>query len=134
MSLSGKERQQKWRKKQKALGKKPYTIMLSRKVQSILENEKKRTGKSLSIIIEKALLHLGKSISGNKQNVTGNDDCPDKIADRIINMKDIDRLPFVEIAAKLTSEGIKTIEGSDEWDRRQVYMLYSQAKKNYNKL
>ena len=54
---------------------------------------------------------------------------PDKIADRVINMKDIDRLPFIKIAAKLTSEGIKTIEGSDEWDRRQVYMLYNQAKK-----
>ena len=108
--------------------------MLSRKVQSILENEKKRTGKSLSVIIEKALLHLGKSISGNRQNVTGNDDYTDKIADRVINMKDIDRLPFIEIAAKLTSEGIKTIKGSGEWDRRQVYILYNQAKKNYNKL
>lgn len=66
MKLSGKERQEKWRKKQKALGKKPYTIMLGRKAQSILENEKKRTGKSLSIIIEKALLYLEESISGNK--------------------------------------------------------------------
>ena len=66
MSLSGKERQQNWRKRQGALGRKPYTIMLSRKAQSILENEKKRTGKSLSIIIEKALLYLEKSISGNK--------------------------------------------------------------------
>ncbi|MCD6225011.1 MAG: hypothetical protein J7K32_05725 [Deltaproteobacteria bacterium] len=54
---------------------------------------------------------------------------PDKIADRVINMKDIDRLPFIKIAAKLTPEGIKTIEGSGEWDRRQVYMLYHQAKK-----
>ena len=59
---------------------------------------------------------------------------PDKIADRVINMKDIDRLPFIENAAKLTSEGIKTSEGSGERDRRQVYMLYNQAKKKYNKL
>ncbi|WDN89627.1 hypothetical protein BuS5_02595 [Desulfosarcina sp. BuS5] len=72
MKLSEKERQEKWRKKQKALGKKSYTIMLGRKAQSILENEKKRTGNSLSTIIEKAILYLEKSISGNKQNVTEN--------------------------------------------------------------
>ncbi|MBL0700778.1 MAG: hypothetical protein JJV92_07845 [Desulfosarcina sp.] len=72
MRLSGKERQQKWRKKQKTLGNKPYTIMLGRKAQSILENEKKRTGRSLSTIIEKALLHLAKSISDNKQTVIEN--------------------------------------------------------------
>ena len=42
---------------------------------------------------------------------------PDKIADRVINMKDIDRLPLIENAAKLTSEGIKpakeAVNGTD---------------------
>ncbi|MCD6185738.1 MAG: hypothetical protein J7K84_08135 [Deltaproteobacteria bacterium] len=74
MSLSGKDRQRNWRKKQKSLGKKPYTVMLGRKAQYILENEKKRTGESLSIIIKKALLSLEKSIFGNKENVSGDDD------------------------------------------------------------
>ena len=128
MSLSGKDRQNNWRTKQKALGKKPYTVMLSRKAQAILEDEKKRTRESLSIIIEKAILYLGKSISGNKENVTGNnDDYMKDIINNIVSMKDVDRLTFIEIAEKLTSAGIKTNEGVSEWDRRQVYMLYNQA-------
>ncbi len=128
MSLSGTERQKKWRKKQKALGKKPYTVMLSRKAQAILSDEKQRTGESLASIIEKAILYLGKSLSGIRHKDTENDDSCNKIAGRIVKMRDIDRLPFVEIAAKLTSECIDSGREICEWDRRRVYMLYHKAK------
>jgi len=128
MSLSGKDRQHNWRRKQKALGRKPYTVMLGRKAQAVLENEKKRTGESLSIIIEKALLYLEKSISGNKETVTGNDGYLENIINNIVSMKDVDRLTFIEIAEKLTSDGVKTDERISEWNRRQVYMLYNEAK------
>ena len=127
MSLSGKDRQHNWRKKQKSLGKKPYTVMLGRKAQYVLENEKKRTGESLSIIIEKALLYFGKSIFGNKENLTEDDGYLKKIINNIVRMKDVDQLTFIEIAEKLTSSGIQPTEGASEWDRRQVYMLYNQA-------
>ncbi len=128
MSLSGTDRQKRWRKKQKALGKKPYTVMLSRRAQAILSDEKQRTGESLAAIIEKAILYLGKSLSGIRCKDAGNDDYYNKIADRIVKMRDIDRRPFIEIAAKLTSECIDSGRELCEWDRRRVYMLYHKAK------
>ncbi|MBW2637226.1 MAG: hypothetical protein JRC86_06855 [Deltaproteobacteria bacterium] len=84
-----KERLRRWREKNRAKGKKSYTIMLSREAQYILKREKERSETTYSSIIERALLRL-KSTSvtavkigeigvtsneiGVTRNVTSNDE------------------------------------------------------------
>jgi predicted secreted protein len=57
-----KDRQKKWKEKQKAHGKKSVTIMLDKYVKDLIDKERKRTGFSTASIIELAILnHLGLS-------------------------------------------------------------------------
>ena len=52
------ERQKRWRDRQRHMGKKQVSAMISLKAQLILNREKKRTGKNNSEIIEGAILNL----------------------------------------------------------------------------
>ena len=52
------DRQQRFRERQLAEGKKAVTAYISPKAQAILDAEKDRTGESNSDIIEKAILNL----------------------------------------------------------------------------
>jgi hypothetical protein len=57
-----KDRQKKWKEKQKAHGKKSVTVMLEKFVKDLIDQEKKRTGFSTASIIELAITnHLGLS-------------------------------------------------------------------------
>jgi hypothetical protein len=72
-----KERLRRWREKNRAKGKKSFTIMLSKEAQYILKREKERSDTTYSSIIERALLRLkGTSITAVKTeeiNVTSNE-------------------------------------------------------------
>lgn len=62
-----KERLRRWREKNRAKGKKSYTVMLSREAQYVLKREKERSDTTYSSIIERALLRLkGTSITAVK--------------------------------------------------------------------
>ena len=52
------DRQKRWRNRQQRLGKKQVSAMISLKAQLVLSREKKRTGKTNSEIIERAILKL----------------------------------------------------------------------------
>ncbi|MGD8834726.1 MAG: hypothetical protein PVJ84_04430 [Desulfobacteraceae bacterium] len=52
------ERQKRWRQRQQDQGYKQISVMISLKAQLILNREKKRSGKTNSEIIEKAILNL----------------------------------------------------------------------------
>ncbi len=52
------ERQSRWRQRQKKDGKKQISAMISLKAQIILNREKRRTGGTTSEVIERAILHL----------------------------------------------------------------------------
>lgn len=52
------DRQQRWRDRQREQGKKQISVMLSLKAQIILNREKKRTKASTSDVIEQAILRL----------------------------------------------------------------------------
>lgn len=58
MTTSGKERQQKFRDKQKSKGKKPVTVMLPAELKELIDKEKERTGETITSIIEKAVTRL----------------------------------------------------------------------------
>ncbi len=52
------ERQNRWRQRQRKHGKKQVSAMISLKAQLILSREKKRTGENNSQVIERAILNL----------------------------------------------------------------------------
>ncbi len=52
------DRQNRWRQRQRDQGKKQVSAMISLKAQLILSREKKRTGESNSQVIERAILNL----------------------------------------------------------------------------
>ena len=52
MQKSGRERQKRWREKRKTEGGKVLTVTLSKEAKIILEQEKERTGHTLSSIID----------------------------------------------------------------------------------
>ncbi len=66
---SGRERQKRWRKKQKAKGKKAITAVLSNESREILEREKERTGDSFSGIIDRTLKHNNEQTPENSHGV-----------------------------------------------------------------
>lgn len=55
------ERQQRWRERQRDQGKKQVSAMLSLKAQIILNREKRRSNASTSDIIEQAILRLAET-------------------------------------------------------------------------
>ncbi|MEJ2037832.1 MAG: hypothetical protein P8X55_02720 [Desulfosarcinaceae bacterium] len=52
------ERQERWRHRQRHQGKKQVSVMISLKAQIILNRENKRTGENNSDVIERAILSL----------------------------------------------------------------------------
>ncbi len=59
---TGKERLRRWRERNRAEGKKSFTVMLSQESQDILSEEKKGAGATYSTIIENALLNIRKAV------------------------------------------------------------------------
>ncbi|MFZ1985409.1 MAG: hypothetical protein WAU91_13405 [Desulfatitalea sp.] len=55
------ERQHRWRERQRNQGKKQVSAMLSLKAQIILNREKRRTNASTSDVIEQAILRLAET-------------------------------------------------------------------------
>ncbi len=59
---TGRERLRRWRERNRAEGKKSFTVMLSQEAQDILSEEKKGSGATYSAIIENALLNFRKTV------------------------------------------------------------------------
>jgi len=71
---TGKERIRRWRERNKIEGRKPVTIVISKKAYYILSKEKEKTGDNYGTIVEKALLNMTRqtSLVGNvTSNVSG---------------------------------------------------------------
>jgi hypothetical protein len=60
------ERQKRWRQRQRENGKKQISAMLSLKAQIILNREKRRTGATNSDVIERAILLLAELPKENR--------------------------------------------------------------------
>ena len=57
---ANKERQKRWRERQKAEGRRVLTITISKEANEVLEKENEQTGKSLASIIDRALINCRK--------------------------------------------------------------------------
>lgn len=56
---ANRERQKRWREKQRSRGKKPLTVLLSEESRALLDREKHRTGETIAALVERAIQNLG---------------------------------------------------------------------------
>lgn len=135
---SERDRQRRWRLRQKEKGLKPVAGMISNEAQEILNAEKKETRKTTSAVLEKAILSLPRTktpssedFSNEHSTLAGTLTPKDKsqknaedTINRIKKMRRKDNLPFNEIAKIFNAEGLKTLEGDEEWDGKSIYTIY----------
>lgn len=77
---TGKERQGRWRDRQKKAGNKVLTITLSQEAKEILEKEKERTAETLSSIINRALINAQSDAAGISYNPNNSGALDDRLA------------------------------------------------------
>jgi hypothetical protein len=131
------ERQRRWRQRQQDQGRKSVSAMLSREACAILQEERERTGERVSDILERAVMALA---PGQKTDVVISNvenDVLEPVEDegdifqesiqlfeQIVALREVEHLPFNEIAHRLNEEGIPSPDGFVPWQGRQVYDLY----------
>lgn len=121
--------------------------MISKEAHEFLHEEKKRTGDTLPVIVERALMHLKKTGSGlpakklkdrkspekpenekpspsSKNTLSDEEKYRNAVIDQILHLRDIDRLSFGEIARRLNGQNLKTFSGIGVWHDRIVSMVY----------
>ncbi len=86
------ERQQRWRVRQKEKGLKPIAGNISQKAFEIIQQEKERTGENISDILERAIFGL--------ETIPGNDVAKDQ-ANNVINNDTSDSGPDLEVVAEV---------------------------------
>jgi len=134
MAMSAKERQRKWQERQKVSGKKRLTVVVDQDAFSILQREKESTGKSLSNIVNRALLNIDKKVSGNDivgpsqnsvESVSDNKKLKtSQLIERIVSLIGVVGLSPEEVAGRLNDEKIEPTDYSEEWNANTVNELY----------
>jgi len=136
------DRQRRWRLRQREKGLKPVAGMISQEAQAVLNAAKKETGETTSAILEKAILNLPGAIppdttERSPQPSSVADPCPQKkndsddkedIINRIQTMRQVENLPFNEIAKIFNAEQLKTPAGEEEWDGKIIYTIFKNIK------
>ncbi len=148
------ERQRKWKERQKKEGKKPLSVMISKKTHEVLSEEKEKTGETFPAIVERAILNLriktivtcndsGVTSNGSKEEqqtnienvsseiiVTSNaDGYKEQILDRIVSMRD-QEISFAQIARQFNEERLSTFSGKGIWHGKTVQKMYNRIKSN----
>jgi hypothetical protein len=138
-----KERLRKWREKNRAQGRKSFTVMLSREAQSILNDEKESTGKSYSAIIESAVVklkapvqkvllagkgHIERSETGVTRNVTSN-----AVGEKVKLLID-DEMAQGDFGAKISYEGAKIADDGDSLREGLIPRLLKKSKSRFYRL
>lgn len=133
------DRQHRWRLRQKEKGLQPVAGMISKEAGRILHAEKKITGETTSAILEKAILNLPSIITSTSEGIFRPapellSDIPSQkensleykegIFNKIRSMRRENNLPFNEIAKIFNEDGLKTLSGDEAWDGKTIYAIY----------
>ena len=143
MTTSSKDRQRKWKEKQRSEGKKPVTVMLSEKAYEILETETEKTKENQQTVIERAILNLQtvtsstpvdkpivtSNIPEGKIPVTGTaKEYKKGIYELIVNLHDTEELSFGEISRRFNNEGLQTLSGKGIWHPKTISKMHKRLK------
>jgi hypothetical protein len=103
-TMQDKDRQNKWKQKQKSRGKKSVTVMLEKYAKDLIDEERKRTKLSTASIIEGAIIqYLGLSAAEIEISKHGRQPVPTEVLQEIAN----DLLGIVRKIERLS--GIKAV-------------------------
>lgn len=136
--VSERDRQRKWRLRQKEKGLKPVAGMVSGEAFAILKEEKRKTGETVSRILEKAILNLSESIESAEEvpapdaaavgrppeQEIDSEQFKADVGEKIKKLRTEDNLPFNEIARLFNEEGLKTLSGEPKWDGKNIYSIF----------
>lgn len=138
------DRQRRWRLRQKEKGLKPIAGMVSDEALTILKDQKKKTGETISKLLEKAILKLSMpNPSAEEEFDSIHSPAPDnvqesekdatkykeEIFDKIKKMRHENNLPFNEIAKIFNEEGLRTLSAENSWDGKSIYTIYKNIEK-----
>jgi len=137
MAMSGKERQRKWQKRQKSIGKKRVTLMMDKEALAVLEQEKARTGESFSSIVSREVAKMNKKVSDNDiagqgRGVDGgvSDNISmgmDSLTERIVTLIGVVGLSEEEVAQRFIDEKVAPPLHGEPWCADTVKTLYTRS-------
>ncbi len=124
MGTPTKDRQQKWKAKQTASGKKSVNVMISAEVKEMIDKEKAYTGDTISHIIEQSVREHLRSAPSNRRRIDLDSEKltdTQKVTLKIVRrQRSINRYSLSEIADGNNRFQTETLSGVKEWDDEEV--------------
>jgi hypothetical protein len=141
MAKSNKERQREWKKKQAAKGKKSITAIVSEDAKTLLDKERKRTGETISGIIERSIINLlagrekepvqslekAHSVDGWEIKVTAEEKEVYEGISLLKSWMNIAQLTYI-----LNSKKVKPLYGGPKWTHNHVRKLISRVEGKFD--
>jgi hypothetical protein len=131
MVTTSRERQRKWKVNQTSAGKRAVIVMLAPDIKDLIDKERKKTGETITSVIEKAIVNFFKPApadsTNDKPSVTSNNiqdlimAHPDrKNILRAVGMFNNSGTKASTIASLLSDQNYKTFYGNNEWTEEDV--------------
>lgn len=122
-----------WKERQEKAGKRHISGMISAQAFQVLNQQRAKSGNSISAVIEKALIGFYGEVPGPEPKPQEPELVPalphyedkgykDYIIDQIKTLKQ-EGLSFRQIATELESRGLKTLAGKDKWNPGTISKL-----------
>ena len=122
------ERLKRWRQNKLAAGNKQVQLMLTPEAQTILQEEKERTGEPFVSIIHRAIIGLKEiSMKASTKQATEADTEQQTIQDLILRMNTEGKDEW-EISTALNEKGVQTFDDKEKWYPSSVRSILEQEK------
>lgn len=131
MKTTTQERQRKWKAKQEAGGKKSVTIMLDAGVKDLIDKERKKTGETITAVIERAVSSLLGPVSVDESSKSDPVTSNSKL-DQMKNHPEASKIyetvgryhnsggSIGAMITALNNLNCKTFSGNEEWSEADV--------------
>lgn len=141
MAKTNKERQREWKKSQAAKGKKSITAMISEEAKSLLDKERKRTGETISGIIDRSIINCLRDRETDPvpalEQATAVEEWEDRVtAEEKEVYEGISLLKSWMNIAQLTyilnSKKVRPLYGGNKWTHSQVRKLIGRVEGKFD--
>ena len=120
------KRQQQWRERQEAEGKKQLVAMVSNEAHQVIERIRLATGEKKADVVERAILALEKP--ADLFSLAEEADSPNldrvQTVSLIQELREKDQLSYQVIADKLNGRKVPTFTGTGKWHGKTVQKIY----------
>jgi Recombinase len=110
------ERVKRWRAKHQKSGGRSLQVMLTPEARKALDLERKKTGESITAIVNRAILQLGRTETAGRTSIMGTKQPErDDIMAKILIMHALHDMNQSQIAKALNDKGVQTFSGKGKW-------------------